>query len=77
MMYDEKSKRMFQNGLTTTKLSLPDVSAERTHFVIACDLDGALCLLHFAGRGDMVAAFKYNGHTSGLVCKAFKAEEKI
>lgn len=62
--------------LTTMKLSFPDVAAERTHFVIACDLDGALCLLHFPGRGDMVAEFKYNGHTSGLDCTEFKAEEK-
>ena len=36
--------------LTTMYSSVPDV-VERTHLVIACAREGALCLLHFVGRG--------------------------
>ena len=44
-----------------------DRETERAHFVMAWDLDGALCLLHLTGSGVMVAEFKYKGHTSELV----------
>lgn len=52
-------------SLTTMKLSTP-VFNERAHLVIACDLDGALCLLHLTGSGEIVAEFRYRGHKSEL-----------
>lgn len=70
-------KKTASYKLTTMKLSFPETAAECTHLVIAWDLEGALCLLHFVGRGDRVAEFKYKGQTSGLDWTAFKAEEKI
>ena len=60
--------------LTTMYSSVPDV-VERTHLVIACAREGALCLLHFVGRGYMVAEFKYKGQESELLCTEARAAE--
>lgn len=48
--------------------------AERTHFAMACALDGVLCLLHFDGSGAIEAEFKYKGHASELNCTEDKAD---